>query len=120
MAGVVDLLERCYSGLSMHQGTLVLDPVLPPQLGQLDLTLHYRGHGDVLVRLAHQHASVTLPPGTAPPIHVVVHGATTTLRAGGTLRVDPPADGSGPGGGPVVSPPGRRPPGNGRAGRPPG
>jgi trehalose/maltose hydrolase-like predicted phosphorylase len=90
MAGAVDLLERCYSGLSMHGETLVLDPVLPPQLGRLDLTLRYRGHGDILVRLAHQHATVTLPPGTAPPIQVLVHGTAATLRAGETLRVDLP------------------------------
>jgi trehalose/maltose hydrolase-like predicted phosphorylase len=90
MAGAVDLLERCYSGLSMRGETLVLDPALPPQLGQLDLTLRYRGHGDVLVRLAHHHASVALPPGTAPPIHVLVHGSAATLRAGETFRVDLP------------------------------
>jgi trehalose/maltose hydrolase-like predicted phosphorylase len=88
MAGAVDLLERCYSGLSMHRETLVLDPALPPQLGRLDLTLHYRGHGDARVRLAHHHASVTLPPGTAPAIQVVVHGTKGRLRAGETFRVD--------------------------------
>ncbi|WP_042424334.1 glycoside hydrolase family 65 protein [Streptacidiphilus anmyonensis] len=93
MAGVVDLLERCYSGLSLRREALVLDPALPPQLGQLDLTLYYRGHGDVLVRLAHQHASVTVPPGTAPPIHVVVRGTGATLRAGEVVRVDLPGGG---------------------------
>jgi trehalose/maltose hydrolase-like predicted phosphorylase len=118
MAGAVDLLERCYSGLSMHRETLVLDPALPPQLGQLDLTLRYRGHGDILVRLAHHHASVTVPPGTAPPIDVVVHGATATLRAGEAFRVNLQG-GPAPAGAPAVSPPGPRPPGSERAGRPP-
>ncbi|WP_037603559.1 glycoside hydrolase family 65 protein [Streptacidiphilus rugosus] len=88
MAGVVDLLERCYSGLSLQGGTLVLDPALPPQLGRLDLNLRYRGHGDVRVRLAHRHATVTLPAGTAPPIQVVLRGSPTTLRAGESHRVD--------------------------------
>ncbi|SEL51647.1 glycoside hydrolase family 65 protein [Streptacidiphilus jiangxiensis] len=88
MAGAVDLLERCYSGLSLREETLVLDPALPPQLGQLDLTLHHRGHDGIAVRLTHQHASVTMPRGTAAPIRVVVHGAEATLRAGETFRVD--------------------------------
>ncbi|WP_042364529.1 glycoside hydrolase family 65 protein [Streptacidiphilus neutrinimicus] len=93
MAGVIDLLERCYSGLSVRREALVLDPALPPQLGQLDLTLHYRGHGDVLVRLSHHHASITVPPGIAPPIHVVVRGTEATLRAGEVVRVDLPPGG---------------------------
>ncbi|RAG86824.1 glycoside hydrolase family 65 protein [Streptacidiphilus pinicola] len=88
MAGAVDLLERCYSGLSLHGETLELDPALPSRLGQLNLTLRYRGHSDVLVRLGHHHTSVTLPPGSAAPIRLLVHGTAATLRAGETFRID--------------------------------
>jgi trehalose/maltose hydrolase-like predicted phosphorylase len=116
MAGAVDLLERCYSGLSMHGGRLDLDPALPPQLGRLDLNLRYRGHGDVRVRLAHHHASVALPPGTASAIQVVVHGTAATLQAGGSLWVDLTQ----PGAGPRISPAGSPRPGSERAAPGPG
>ncbi len=43
MAGSVDLLHRCYGGLSALDGALSIDPVLPPDIERLSFTVRYRG-----------------------------------------------------------------------------
>ena len=35
MAGTVDLLLRCYTGLETREGKLLLHPALPTELGQV-------------------------------------------------------------------------------------
>jgi alpha,alpha-trehalase len=44
MAGTVDLLQRCYSGLEMRGDVLRFNPVIPEELGSLDFDLRYREH----------------------------------------------------------------------------
>ena len=44
MAGTVDLIQRCYSGLEMRgDGVLRFNPQLPNEISCLDLSLRYRG-----------------------------------------------------------------------------
>ena len=43
MAGTVDLVQRCYTGLEVRDGTLFFDPNLPRDLGSLKLSVRYRG-----------------------------------------------------------------------------
>jgi alpha,alpha-trehalase len=42
MAGTVDIIQRCYTGLDVHGNVLWLNPRLPAELGSLDLHLQYR------------------------------------------------------------------------------
>lgn len=44
MAGTVDLLQRCFAGVEARDGALRLNPCWPPELGALELVLHYRGN----------------------------------------------------------------------------
>ncbi|HUG48824.1 MAG TPA: glycosyl hydrolase family 65 protein [Candidatus Limnocylindria bacterium] len=41
MAGTVDIIQRCYTGLDVHGNVLWLNPRLPSELGSLDLHLQY-------------------------------------------------------------------------------
>ena len=43
MAGTVDLVQRCYTGIEIREGILFFNPRLPVQLGAIDLALRYRG-----------------------------------------------------------------------------
>ena len=45
MAGTVDLLLRCYTGLETRDGKLWLHPALPTELGQVRFQISYRNHG---------------------------------------------------------------------------
>jgi hypothetical protein len=43
MAGTVDLLLRCYSGLEARDDVLWLPPALPPELSRVEFQITYRG-----------------------------------------------------------------------------
>ena len=45
MAGTVDLILRCYTGLETRDDVLRLHPILPPELDRVQFQLNYRGHG---------------------------------------------------------------------------
>lgn len=44
MAGTVDLIQRCFTGIETRENTLWLNPALPPELHSLTFRIHYRGH----------------------------------------------------------------------------
>ncbi|MEQ9672570.1 glycosyl hydrolase family 65 protein [Coleofasciculus sp. G2-EDA-02] len=44
MAGTVDLMQRCYTGLDIRDQVLWLNPFLPKELSDIRLRLCYRGH----------------------------------------------------------------------------
>jgi alpha,alpha-trehalase len=44
MAGTVDVLQRCYTGLELRGGVLWLNPRLPEPMRRLHLFVRYRGH----------------------------------------------------------------------------
>lgn len=44
MAGTVDLIHRCYTGLDTREDTLFFNPRLPENLEKIRVRLRYRGH----------------------------------------------------------------------------
>jgi alpha,alpha-trehalase len=44
MAGTVDILQRCHTGIEMRDSILWLNPCLPEQLEEIRLRIRYRGH----------------------------------------------------------------------------
>ncbi|MFD9123328.1 glycoside hydrolase family 65 protein [Kitasatospora sp. NPDC059571] len=84
MAGAVDLLQRCYTGLEIREDALWLEPRLPSALGRLELDLRYRGHWGVVVSVDRRSVSVGLQESRQDPIAVRFRGTTTTVRPGET------------------------------------
>jgi trehalose/maltose hydrolase-like predicted phosphorylase len=82
MAGCVDLVQRCYTGMELQGGILRLDPRLPRELPQLELTMRYRGHAGVAVRCTQDELAVRLPASTAEPITVALDDRTEVLDPG--------------------------------------
>jgi trehalose/maltose hydrolase-like predicted phosphorylase len=85
MAGTVDLLLRCYTGLETREGRLWLHPALPTELGQVRFQISYRNHG-ILVDLTPTTMVLHLQARAVPPIQVCVDDKTTTMHAGHTYR----------------------------------
>jgi alpha,alpha-trehalase len=86
MAGTLDLLQRCYTGLEVRDDVLRLNPQLPTGLRRLAFTLLYRGQ---LVGLEFEGEGVTLTSQTAEaaPISVGIGATVTSLLAGSRLEL---------------------------------
>lgn len=85
MAGSVDILQRCFSGLETRAGHLVLNPFWPHDLGVLELNLRYREH-PLTLRISDHRVQVTAGSGVHHPIKVSCRDETAELHPGTTLH----------------------------------
>jgi trehalose/maltose hydrolase-like predicted phosphorylase/beta-phosphoglucomutase-like phosphatase (HAD superfamily) len=81
MAGTLDIVLLCLTGMRAHGDTLRFDPALPPQVKHLRFSVHYRGHR-VDIILTENHMSVSSRPGRAPPIKILLRDQTRELAPG--------------------------------------
>jgi alpha,alpha-trehalase len=86
MAGSIDLLQRCFTGLETRADRLVVGPHWPESLGALTFPIEYRGHR-VNIRVSGRTAILSADPGDAPPITIECRGKTHRLSAGSTVHV---------------------------------
>ncbi|MFD8703418.1 glycoside hydrolase family 65 protein [Kitasatospora sp. NPDC059648] len=86
MAGAVDLLQRCYTGLEVREDALWLDPRLPSALGRLELDLRYRGHWGLTVAVDRRTVTVGLREDRQEPVRIRLRGTEATIRPGETRR----------------------------------
>ncbi|MER8105155.1 glycosyl hydrolase family 65 protein [Kitasatospora sp. NPDC094016] len=86
MAGAVDLLQRCYTGLEVREDALWLDPHLPSALGRLELDLRYRGHWGLTIAVDRHTVAVSLREDRQEPVLIRLRGTQTTVRPGETRR----------------------------------
>ncbi len=85
MAGTVDLMMRCYSGLEPGPKVLRLNPDLPPELSLVEFPLLYRGCW-LQVRIEKHLTTVTALSRGMPPIPVELDGQTHALAPGESAR----------------------------------
>lgn len=86
MAGSVDLLQRCFTGLEIRRDRLIFCPSWPESLGALAFPMIYRGHR-LAVRVSGDGVEVSSDPGTSPPIDIVCRDQVARLTPGGTVRL---------------------------------
>src|SRR5690606_14924123 len=79
MAGAVDLVQRCYTGLDLTSGALRLEPRLPDELDALELRLRYRDHWGITVRCDHHGVRLGVPGSQQLPITATVDGQEREL-----------------------------------------
>ncbi|MBE0431399.1 MAG: hypothetical protein IBX67_06200 [Dehalococcoidia bacterium] len=87
MAGTVDLIQRCYTGLETLRDRLQLDPSLPPDLRELRFGILYRQHWVNLV-FTGDRLTVSTRQGTAAPITVGFRDKVRVMKAGETAEFD--------------------------------
>ncbi len=85
MAGSVDLIQRCFTGLETRGDRMVLSPHWPESLGALGFPIHYRGH-HVHVRVSGKGAEVSVDPRDVPPMVIECRGRVEQLAPGCTIR----------------------------------
>jgi alpha,alpha-trehalase len=87
MAGTVDLVQRCYSGIETRQNTLQLNPYLPNDLKEIQFDIMYRQHW-VNLLITSKRLIVRTRPHAVSPITIRFREDTFELKPGDTLQFD--------------------------------
>jgi trehalose-phosphatase len=85
MAGTVDLMQRCFTGLETRSDRIILSPHWPESLGVLAIPIHYRGL-HLHLRVSGKGVIISVDPRDAPGIEVECHGRVVELMPGTTVR----------------------------------
>ena len=87
MAGSVDLLQRCFTGLETRGGVLRFNPQWPEKLGTFTCRLRFR-QNDIIVRISSTHLRVSAVSGDVPEIQVACVDQWLTLRPGESVEFE--------------------------------
>lgn len=88
MAGSVDLVQRCFTGLETRDDRIVLSPSWPDDTEPLSISLHYRGQ-HLHVRICGRHAEVSAEyRDDARPVVIECRGRIRELGPGHTVTFD--------------------------------
>jgi trehalose/maltose hydrolase-like predicted phosphorylase len=85
MAGSVDLMQRCFTGLETRQNRIILAPNWPETLGLLAFPIHYRGL-HLHLRVSGKGAIISVDPRGVGGAEVECRGRVKKLTPGGTVR----------------------------------
>ncbi|HSP75567.1 MAG TPA: beta-phosphoglucomutase family hydrolase [Cryobacterium sp.] len=83
MAGSVDMVVRCYTGLEIRDDMLWLHPVLPKELAEVTFSINYREQ-PIRLELTPGNLRLQLRAGGATPIRVRIEGTEAILAPGQT------------------------------------
>ncbi|MGO9928069.1 MAG: trehalose-phosphatase [Mycobacterium sp.] len=86
MAGSIDLLQRCFTGLETRDDRLVIGPHWPEALGPVEFAFVYRGQR-LHLKISGRTATLTSEAGNAGPILVECRGSVQHLMPGRTIGV---------------------------------
>ena len=86
MAGTVDLIQRCYTGIELRDDELWFNPLLPDELSRLGFQLRYRRHS-LHVDITDGMLSVASEPAFTEPITIRLKGETRRLAPGETVQI---------------------------------
>jgi alpha,alpha-trehalase len=81
MAGTVDLIQRCYTGIEPRANVLTFNPRLPEEITHLKTTVRYRGQ-TLDLEFTHDWLRVASRPFTAYPITIAYRGHVRELSPG--------------------------------------
>ncbi|SFL13506.1 HAD-IA family hydrolase [Geodermatophilus ruber] len=81
MAGTVDIVLRCLTGMRALGPVLRFDPALPTEVKQLRFSVHYRGQR-VDVDLGEDRIRLSARPGGTTPVNLLVRGQAVELAPG--------------------------------------
>jgi alpha,alpha-trehalase len=87
MAGTVDILQRCYTGLEFHGDVLFVNPAIPKGLPQLSMRIKYRGNWlDIVV--TPETMTIAASPCDLQPTKVSFQGTIYQVAPGQMLILD--------------------------------
>ncbi len=81
MAGTLDIVQRCYTGIVARRNVLWLNPRLPDALNSLSLNLHYRGQA-LRLKITQDQMKISAMHSTALPVQIGFEEGIYELKAG--------------------------------------
>jgi alpha,alpha-trehalase len=87
MAGSVDLIQRCYTGIEMREDILQLNPYLPWELKEMRFGIFYRQHW-IDLTVTHDRLMLKTRPSSAAPIRIRFKDHLTELKTGQSVEYD--------------------------------
>jgi alpha,alpha-trehalase len=85
MAGTVDVLQRCYTGIELRDEVLRIRPRLPAALRRLRLSVRYRGQS-LDIELQEDAVRIATQPCCAPSVRVAVNDEVHEIAAAEVRR----------------------------------
>ncbi|MGE5695457.1 MAG: trehalose-phosphatase [Candidatus Sericytochromatia bacterium] len=85
MAGSIDLVQRCFTGLETRSDRIVLSPKWPESLGPFGFPIHYRGNR-LHLRFGAEGAEISVDPREVPAVTVEHRGRVVRLEPGSIIR----------------------------------
>jgi trehalose/maltose hydrolase-like predicted phosphorylase len=79
MAGTIDLIQRCYTGLEIRDEILWFNPRLPDEIKEINLNFCYRRHW-IELKLSHKKMYIDFIKGCSEPVEVNVQGHRRILE----------------------------------------
>ncbi|MFE7233112.1 glycoside hydrolase family 65 protein [Streptomyces sp. NPDC001231] len=87
MGGTLDLVQRGLTGLETREGALWLDPAPLPELSSYGVSMRYRGHWGVRLRLEHGRIRIAVPESDGSPIDVRLADRAVSVQPGETCAL---------------------------------
>lgn len=87
MAGTVDIMQRCYTGLEARDDTFYLNPSLPKELEEIKLKLHYRGQW-LKINIYRNRVIVETEVLNAEPINISIKGKKFVLKGKESRKIE--------------------------------
>ncbi|HKJ43630.1 MAG TPA: glycosyl hydrolase family 65 protein, partial [Sunxiuqinia sp.] len=80
MAGTVDLIQRCYTGIVIKDDVLWLNPHIPDDIINIVISIRFRSHWFKL-SINHEKVKIDFEKGWAPPVRIGINGRTYKFEA---------------------------------------
>jgi beta-phosphoglucomutase family hydrolase len=81
MAGTIDIIQRCYTGICTLLDVLTIDPELPKEITRLVFNMHYRGQS-LTFDIKHDLLRIVVGHSSAQPIKISYKEQVFELNAG--------------------------------------
>jgi len=81
MAGTIDLVQRCFTGMEFRNDVLWLNPALPDKLESLRLRIRYRGHW-ISLHVNHEKLEISFLKGYSSEVEIGVNNKVYTFKQG--------------------------------------
>jgi alpha,alpha-trehalase len=87
MAGTVNLIQCCYTGIETRSDILRLNPCLPEKLARLLLRIRYRGQS-LELEITADRVKVAALPGVAKPVSIYCREEVKELKGGKIIEFE--------------------------------